>query len=184
MSELARRYASVAIDSLAAAGTAATAEHIDALAQDLRSFLSLHAGHGALQEILKNPVLKPNREAVLTPLLKQMGLSTLAVRLVCLLAHNDRIGLIADVVGEVEALADARAGRLRAQVRCAMAPTPAQVKALQAALKKRLGKTVVTQIEVQPELLGGLVCQVDCVTFDTSLRRQLALLSEQLGAHV
>ena len=103
-------------------------------------------------------------------------------RLVMLLADNDRIDQLREVVAEIERLADEGAGRERAQVISAIDVTPEQTARIAAALEKRLGRPVLVDIEVDPEIRAGLICQIGDLTIDTSIRRQLDLIKETLTA--
>ena len=93
---------------------------------------------------------------------------------------NDRMAHLADVVQDLLAFADEKAGRLRALVKSAIALTPDQEKRISGALEKRLGKPVSIESTIDPSLLGGLVCQVGDLTLDNSVKRQLELVRDRL----
>jgi F-type H+-transporting ATPase subunit delta len=133
-----------------------------------------------LREVLRNPVLKNERAAVLAAVMSKLGLIEPAAALVRVLVDGDRIDDLEDVVEGVEALADAQAGRVRAVVKSAIPLSEAQMQRLGKALEKRVGRPVAVTVQLEPELLGGLVCQVGDLTFDSSLRRQLKQLRERL----
>jgi F-type H+-transporting ATPase subunit delta len=131
---------------------------------------------------LASPALKNSRGAVLDAVLKKLGVSGEAHKLVRLLADNDRLGVLDEITAEVRAIADERAGRVRAKVTSATKLTEAQQKRLASALEQRFGREVVVEVSVEPTLLGGVVVQVGDLTLDSSLRRQLSLLRERLLA--
>ena len=79
-------------------------------------------------------------------------------------------------------MADELSHRLHAEVWSPMALDDAQKASLQAALEKRLGQDVLVDVNVSPELLGGLVVQVGDLKFDSSIKRQLEILRERLEA--
>ena len=180
MSSVAKRYAKAAFEAtVEKAGPAGG----DGLAAELQRFAAAYGESPALQEVLRNPVLKDQRGPLLDSLLSKLQVGAITARVIRLLADNDRVTEMPAVASEVEALADARAGRLRARVKSAVMPTEAQSKRIAQALEKRLGKPVALSVEVEPELMGGLVCQVGDLTFDSSLKRQFEILTERLGAH-
>jgi F-type H+-transporting ATPase subunit delta len=179
MSALAKRYAKAALEAAQEGkgdGTEALAKNLGALARAIEA-------SPELQEVLRNPVLREERGALLDALAGKLQATGVAAKLVRLLSDNDRMDSLPEIARQVEALADVRAGRLRADVRSAVALSEAQTQRLAKALEKRLGQPVVVQTAVDPQLLGGLVCQVGDLTFDSSLKRQLAILTERLGAH-
>jgi F-type H+-transporting ATPase subunit delta len=133
--------------------------------------------------LLLNPVLKQDRTTVLDSVLKKLDVSSAAANLLRLLADRDRMSELSAVSDEVSRIADEAAGRVRAEVRSAMKLTDKQVEQIAGALKKRLNRDVDVDVEVDSTLLGGMVCQVGDLTFDTSIKRQLELLRERLEAH-
>jgi F-type H+-transporting ATPase subunit delta len=179
VSALAKRYAKAALE----AAQEAKGEGTEGLAKGLGDLARAVAESPTLQEVLRNPVLKDERGKLLDALLGKLQVAGVAAKLVRLLSDNNRIDLLPEVAQQVEALADVRAGRLRAEVRSAVALSEAQAQRLTKALEKRLGQPVLVETSVDPQLLGGLVCQVGDLTFDSSLKRQLAILTERLGAH-
>lgn len=181
MSAVARRYARAVVD---AAIERRGKESVLALATGLKAFRDLLRVSGELHELLLNPALHDEQESVLGEVLKKLQLSEEAGALVRLLADRRRIDLLDDVVMQVEAIADESAGRVRAYVTSPMALTEPQVRRVATALERRLGVRVEVSVEINPELLGGLVCQVGDLTLDSSVRRQLTLLKEQLARPV
>ncbi|RYF11242.1 MAG: ATP synthase F1 subunit delta [Deltaproteobacteria bacterium] len=182
MSALAKRYAGAAAEAaLKVAGTDSQAA-LEVLGAALQTFEAMRQGSEALQHLLHNPVFKPQRQKVVGSLLQRAEISGVAARLILALVQNERTALLGPVAAALEAMADSRAGRLRAEVRCASPMSAAQQTALAAALQARLGKPVIVRSKQAPELLGGMVCQIAGVTIDTSLKRQLETLTERLGA--
>jgi F-type H+-transporting ATPase subunit delta len=176
MSALAERYAKGA---LAAAGSPEAGE---ALVADLEKFTRSMADNAKLTTALTHPGLKNQRAQVVSAVGEALGLQSLAHKVLGLLVHRDRITSLAAITACMRELTDAQAGRLRAQIVSAMPMTAEQVTALTGALSKRLGKPVTAQVRVDKALIGGMVCEVGNLTFDNSLKNQLALMAEQLGA--
>lgn len=177
MSAAGKRYARAAVEAaLDRAGVAAVEE----LSKEIVLFQLAYNESAELQEILENPSIKKEREAILTALLAKLGAGHEAKNLVLLLAKNDRMAHLADVVQDLLAFADEKAGRLRALVKSAIALTSEQEKRIAGALQKRLGKPVSIETTIDPSLLGGLVCQVGDLTLDNSVKRQLELVRDRL----
>ncbi len=179
MSAVAQRYVAAAVAALGKAEAPA----LSRLQQQLQQFVDLYRQHPALQQVLHDPSQRGHWATVVAAVGKRLDIDGVGLRLLQVLARNHRLGLLDAVLAAVQAAVDRQAGRLRAQVRVAIAPTKVQHKALVAALVQRLGQPVEVDISLQPDLLAGLVCQVGDFTFDTSLKRQLAILAERLGTH-
>lgn len=177
MSTVAKRYARAGVDAaFERAGEAA----VDALATGLKGFIDSYDGSTELRELIANPVFKGERSGALRAVLEKSGLRDEVFSLVLTLAGNDRMDEIHDVVREVEEIADEQMGRLRAVVQTVVDLTDDQKSRLAQVLKSRLNREVVIEVQVEPSLMGGLVCRVGDMAFDSSLKRQLELIREQL----
>lgn len=176
MSALADRYARGA---MAAAGSQEAGE---LLVTDLEKFVQCALDHAPLAVALRHPGLRPERPRVVAAVAQVLGLSDVATRVLGLLVQRRRMAHLSAIVESMRALADQRAGRLRAHIVSAMALAPEQLRSLQEALSKRLGQPVQAQVCVDASLIGGMVCEVGSLTFDNSLKNQLSMMADQLGA--
>lgn len=181
MSAVAKRYARAAI---AAALDVEGAAGVEKLAHSISQFRALYDTSAELRDLLANPALKADRDAVLGTVLDKISASKTAIKLVQLLAGRDRVEILGELADEIESEADQRAGRLRAHVTSSIALDDGKVQRLKAALHTRFNRDIVVDVKVDPELLGGLVCKVGDLTLDSSLKRQIELLRDQLGTTV
>ena len=179
MNALSRRYAQAAVEVVMQKGDLS---QVDKLAAELRSFAGVFASHADLREALKNPAFKASRPKLLAAVLKGLEIGDIAGRLIQLLASNGRIVWIDQVAEAIQAQADKHAKRLRAWVTSAVPLTEEQKTRVTKALRQRLGQDVVLTTQVDPAIVGGLVCRVGNLTLDSSLKRQLEILTERLGA--
>jgi F-type H+-transporting ATPase subunit delta len=140
MSAVARRYARAAV---AAADEKGGQNEIDALVAGLTAFLEAFATTDSLRELVNNPALRESRDGGLSAVMKKLGFSGHAERLVMLLAHNDRMEILEQVAADVVTIADERAGRLRAKVTSAIPLTEGGAQRLAKALEKRFARPVV-----------------------------------------
>lgn len=172
-----KRYARAAVEAAMDRGGISAVQEVS---KGMTAFQAAYNESAELREILSNPAIKDAREDVLKAILKKVNASLETTNLVLLLAENDRVGCLSDVVQDLISIADERAGRLRGLVRSAIALTAEQEKRIAQALEKRLGKPVFIETAVDPNLLGGLVCQVGDLTFDNSVKRQLEMVRDRL----
>ena len=167
MSAVARRYAKAAL------GEPVQPQAATDLAAALRQLAQACQQHPQLREVFSNPLERAHWRPLLAQLGQQLQLAPPATRLAQVLADNDRLAQLGAVATAVEALGDAAAGRLRAQVQTAVPLTAAQRAHMGEALQKRMGRPVALELSVVPELLGGIVCRIGDWTFNSSLRHQL-----------
>lgn len=101
--------------------------------------------------------------------------------LVHLLAENRRLPLAGAIAGLYEVLRGQAESRVDVQVTSAVAVAAPQAEALQAAIGKRLGRSVEVSWQVDAELLGGAVVRAGDLVVDGSLKGELERLSQVLG---
>jgi F-type H+-transporting ATPase subunit delta len=173
---LARRYARALMDLASKAG------NVDKVASELRDLAGAYKTSPELGEVLGNASYpKAKRRAIVDALLTKLAAQPLTKTFCNLLLDNERLATIPDIARELDAMVEARAGRVAAEVVSATPLTPAQVTQLTATLEKLSGKKVVLAKREDPELLGGVVAKVGDVVYDGSLRTQLRVLRDQLA---
>lgn len=176
MSQLAERYARAAWQA------AATEEAQETLGRDFATFCGAFKVSDTLRQALSNPAFKNQRAQVLNAVLRKADAQATATRLLQLLVENERLGLLGPVHEALRALHDAAHNRLRAQVKSAVALSSAQLARIEEVLQKRMGKPVALDVTIDPALVAGMICKVGKLTFDSSLRKQLAQFAERAGA--
>ena len=104
----------------------------------------------------------------------------LFVRFFQALVSKGRQRLLAEGGAEYQTLGDEAEGRVHAEVTLAQAPSEADRLALAENLSRRLGRTVIPHVVVNPAILGGVVVKVGDTVMDGSVRRRLAALRRSL----
>ena len=88
-----------------------------------------------LQQALTNPAFaKSDREKILSALFAKLGVSTTVKHFGLLLLERDRVSVLPGIARELQALIDAKVGRVHAVVTSATKLDPAQQQKLQATL--------------------------------------------------
>ena len=121
-----------------------------------------------------------DRRAAALTLAQQAGCGKLVQDFVALVAERGRLDHLAAIVAAYQDLADAALGRVRAQVRTAVALTDAEKDQLARRLQTELGKQIILEETVDTNLLGGFVARVGSLILDGSLDGQLARMRERL----
>ncbi len=98
------------------------------------------------------------------------------------LVMNRRQQLIPQIANAYTDLVDTAAGRVHARITFAKAVSDADRDAIAGQLSKVLKKTVVPHVNVNPQILGGIVVRVGDTVMDGSVRRRLsAVRARMLG---
>lgn len=98
-----------------------------------------------------------------------------------LLADNRRLPLLPEIAGLFEELRADAERIVKAKVTSATALQAAELDGIKAALKRRFGREVELQTEVDESLIGGAVIDAGDVVIDGSLRSKLARLQTALA---
>jgi F-type H+-transporting ATPase subunit delta len=167
-SGLAGRYA-VALFDLADERKA-----LDAVADDLKALRAMLRDSPDLRRLIRSPVL--SREAQgkgIAALAEKAQVSPLTRNFLGLLARNRRLFALPEMIESyLQRLADKR-GEVTAHVLSAQELTPAQREAVNEQLRRAVGRKVAVDIEIDPNLLGGLVVKVGSRMVDASLKSKL-----------
>jgi F-type H+-transporting ATPase subunit delta len=172
---LARRYARAVVALGAAHG------NLDKVGADLR--LLAHAMHDSaeLVTVLTNPAIRrADRRRVIDGLLRRVDAAPHTRNVVYLLLDGERLGSLEAISREVDAMIEARAGRMLAEVTSARPLDAAQLSQITAALEQLSGKKVAVTRREDPGLLGGVVAKLGDTVYDGSLRTQLRTLRDEL----
>jgi F-type H+-transporting ATPase subunit delta len=172
---LARRYARAVVEI-------GTANHnLDKLGADLRALAGAMHTSAELITVLTNPAIRrADRRRVLDGLLTRVSATPHSRNLVYLLLDGERLASLPAISREVDAMIEARAGRVVADVTSARPLDAAQLSQITAALEKLSGKKVAVTKHEDPSLLGGVVAKLGDTVYDGSLRTQLHTLRDAL----
>ncbi len=170
---LSRRYARALLE------IGVDTKKYEAIGREVRALADAFGVSAELSEALSNPAFpRADRQKVLEAIFPRLGTSQVVKNFTLLLLDRDRIRILPDIARELDALIDAKAGRVSATVVSATKLTPMQLASLKKALEKLSGKTVEMQKSEDPELLGGVVAKVGDIVYDGSLRTQLEQIRE------
>jgi F-type H+-transporting ATPase subunit delta len=172
---LARRYARAVLEI----GTANS--NLDKLGADLRSLAKAMHDSAELVTALINPAIRrADRRRVLDKLLERIGAAPQTRNLVYLLLDGERLSSVGAISREIDAMIEAKAGRMSAEVTSARPLDASQLSQIINALEKLSGKKVAVTRREDPELLGGVVAKLGDTIYDGSLRTQLRTLRDEL----
>ena len=173
---IARRYARALFEIGVASG-----DTFERFGQELDELTALYRSSPELRHTMENPVFKQTeKQEVMKRLLPRVAPSEPVQRFVLLLLERRRIALLPTIARAYRAMADNRAGRVRATVTSAVPLGAAELDRVRGALEQRTGRKVVAETHVDPELIGGVVARVGDLVLDGSVRTQLDELRRRL----
>jgi F-type H+-transporting ATPase subunit delta len=160
---------------------AARDDRVAEIGEQLRQHRQLLDASADLQKVLYNPSVSAEVKArVLTGILERTQPTPLLRSFILLLVDKDRLRQFDLICAQYEAMAQARLGRVTAQVTTAVALDAAQRQAVSQKLAQITQKEVLLETQVDPAILGGLVVRINHTVLDGSLRGQLVRLRQEL----
>jgi len=155
---------------------------LDKLGEDLRTLAQAMKTSQELVNALTNPSFRrADRKKVIDALLARITAHALSRNTVYLLLDHERLASLPSISREVDAMIEAKSGRITAEVSSAVPLSKEQLTRLVAMLERASGKKVQVEQREDPTLLGGAVAKVGDTVYDGSLRTQLRTLREQVS---
>jgi F-type H+-transporting ATPase subunit delta len=109
-----------------------------------------------------------------------IGVDSTTKNFLGVLARNRRLGQLPAIVRAFRLLASRHRGETTAEVTSAHPLDEGQVIELKHQLRHRLGRDVNVDLQVDPELLGGLVVRIGSQMIDSSIRTRLNTLANAM----
>lgn len=174
---LARRYARALMSLGQEQGVA------ERLGDELSRFARLAQEDPDLKLMLKTPVFPRDlREKVIAGIGQTLGFHETMARFLKLLNQKGRLLYLDGISQAFQELSDEAAGRTRASVTAAAPLTPAAEDRLKSVLAALTGKEVIMSVDVDDDIIGGVVTRIEGKLLDGSLRTQLKAVEEKLKA--
>jgi F-type H+-transporting ATPase subunit delta len=169
---LAGRYATALFD-LAREG-----KQIDSVSASLAKLRAALSESADFRSLVSSPLIgRDQASAAALGAADAMQLDGITRNFLGVLAKNRRLGALEQVIRAFDALAAQHRGEVTAEVTSAQPLSDDQVSALKAKLKAGLGRDVAVDLQVDPEILGGLVVKVGSRQIDSSIRTKLNSLA-------
>ncbi len=176
VSGMAGRYALALFD------LAKDSNAIDQVAGDLNTFGTLIEESADLQLLVRSPVFSADEQTrALREILSHVGINGLAANFLKLVASKRRLFAVRGMIADYNKLVDADKNVTRAQITVAEPLSDQHLADLKAALHDVTGgQTVALDVNVDPEILGGLIVRLGSRMVDGSLKTKLNTLRTRM----
>ncbi len=169
---LSGRYATALFD------LARDAKQVDAVAASLATVKAALAESDDLRTLTTSPVIdRATATKGIEAVAAALALDPLTRNFLGVLAHNRRLSALPAIIRDYNRLAAAQRGEITAEVTSAHPLDAEQQAALKAKLRAGLGADAALVLNVDPEILGGLIVRVGSRMVDSSLRTKLNSLA-------
>lgn len=165
------RYATALVD------IAYDSKKNDAVEKDLHELSAMINASADLQNLIKSPLIsRQEQQNSVIAISKKAKFQDVTANFLALLAQNRRLNIVGSIINAAHKEMANRRGEVAAHVQSAFKLSPAQEKALQESLTKAVGKNVAVNVEVQEDLIGGMIVTVGSQMIDDSVKRKLERL--------
>jgi F-type H+-transporting ATPase subunit delta len=171
---LARVYAEALLEGAGRDGGAAVVEELEALVQQVLDAAPV------LEHLLGSAAVGRERKEGLLRHAFQGRVSDCLFRFLLVLNHHQRLGILRQITETARDVFERRSGRLEVEVQSAVPLVEDQQDRLRQQLRHSLQREPVLRLQVDPDLLGGLLVRVGDRVYDATLRGRLQNLQTRL----
>lgn len=169
------RYATALFD------LARDADALDRTEGDLGQLAEALKESPDLADLIRNPVYtRAEQGKAIGAVAERMGLSQLVQNVVGLMASKRRLFALPAMIDQFRALLAEHRGEVTARVTTAFPLSDAQRDALSGTLKNAFGQDVRLDVDIDKDIIGGLVVRVGSKMIDSSIRSRLAALQNAM----
>lgn len=133
-----------------------------------------------LKEFLLHPRIPRSHKRRLIEGVFKPGVSPLVFHFFCHIVEKKREEIFVVITDEFKDAADEFRGIMKAKVQTAVETSDERLKRLKERLEQSLGKRVELEVEVIPEILGGVILQIGSQIADGSIKGRLDKMRNQL----
>lgn len=154
---------------------------LSALTAELSEFTKMMGESPLFLQVFDNPTIgDEDKQKALKEFAKKQNLSSVSERFLSLLVKRNRMGLLPEILMEIELIEVEKQGGLVGELVSAVPVDASVVAGIQAALSNRLKKPVQLKQKVDTGLIAGMKVTVSGVTYDGSVKSKLEKLSNHL----
>jgi F-type H+-transporting ATPase subunit delta len=151
--------------------------------KQLEDFRAAFDESAELRNFLINPAISRDaKHGVIEKLVARLGASKILRNFLFVMADNQRMHLLPEIVDTFELVLRQRQGVAEATVTSAAELNNEQKRELVQTLERLSGKKIQATYSLQPELLGGAVVRIGDTIYDGSVRNRLNELRARLAA--
>lgn len=161
---------------------AKSAEEAQKVHRDLARFDEARRSSEELVALLDNPAVTAEaRGEIVEKIATRLVLSEMSRRVLAILVQNYRINDVGAIAEALRAMINESLNVAVARVRSAHTLSDEEIKRLQGALEKKLGRKVEVELTTDPSILGGFVAQVGSEIYDASVLGRIEKLREAVA---
>lgn len=171
---IARRYARALF------ALAKTQGSLDAVGAALATTTDVVA-EPSVMRVLTGPVTREKKRALLLKIVETTGAPAVIRDFLSLLADHGRLQYVEAIRTVFDGLLDRERGITRATIRTATNLPQDALDEIERTFSGITGRQVLAEVEVVPDLIAGVIVEVDGRVYDGSLRTELGKIQQQMA---
>ena len=173
---VASRYVGALID------LAEESKKLKDIEKDFSDLAGMVDSSDAFKQLIRSPLINEKQQfAAIEALANKARFTSVTTNFLNVLVQNRRLNILEAVLSVFQEEIAKRRGEIIVTVETAQDLTAAQVKALQAALKKETGAEIALKMKVEPSIMGGMIVTVGSHMIDDSVARKLEKLKVSMS---
>lgn len=171
---IAKRYSEALVDS------ATETNELQKVYEELKFVQETLSNSSDLKVFLENPIInRPDKKDVINQVFAN-NLSNVVLNFLLLLVENNRFNIFESVVIEYSNKMNQINNIVKANVVSAVELDETTKSRLIEKLEYKISKKVLANYEIKPEIIAGLIIEINDKTIDTSLKTKLNSIKKQL----
>ena len=134
-----------------------------------------------VMRVLTGPLARERKRDLLSRIVDAAGAPPLVRDFLLLVADHDRLRHLPAIRTVVDAMVDDKHGVTRATVKSAVPLSPEMVEQVTRVFGDITGRKVIAKVDVDPNLIAGLIVEVEGRVYDGSLRTELDKMQHQMA---
>ncbi|AQT69390.1 F-type ATPase subunit delta [Anaerohalosphaera lusitana] len=146
---------------------------VDKVMEDLERVVEILQEQPEFASLLASQELKGQEKSEMVRRVFKEKISDLALDFLCVLARRNRIGFLASIFDQYEVMLDAQQNISLVEVTFAQKPKPEKLEKLKSELSDALKAKVKLRVDIEPEIMGGVIIKIGDRMIDNSLKNIL-----------
>lgn len=157
-------------------------QQAETIADELRSLKELFQANPTFGLFLRDPAISTEERHNVLDRTFRGRISPLLMNSLAVMNEKGRLGLLADVANEYQAMLDQQQGKIAVKAIVAREMEPELLEEVTQRISTALRKKATVHQAVDESIIGGMILQVDDRLIDASVRTQLQMMRNQMLA--
>ena len=172
--KIAKKYSTALIN------TAVEENKTDKIYQDLFFVDETIKTNSQLSEFLYNPVIKLEDKCDAVRKLFSPHIDKISIDFILMLLENRRLNVLEEIVNQYAIAYNKHMNILKPQIITAIELNEEQKNKIINKLEAKLNKKIVPEYQVIPDIIGGLIVEIEDKTIDCSIKTKFEVMKKQL----